>query len=471
MLFSSIPFLYYFLPLVLLCYFLAPARFKNAVLLVFSLIFYAWGEPVYIALMAVSIALSYAEGRMIEAVGVRTAASCTCAKRLALALSIAVHLGLLLYFKYADFFIGNLNAAGASLPLLHVVLPIGISFYTFQIISYLVDVYRGDCRAERSIIAFGAYVSMFPQLIAGPIVRYRDIAEQLRSRTHSIDAAAAGARLFVIGLAKKVLIANALGELCLAFQASQEPSVAFAWLYAIAFSLQIYFDFSGYSDMARGLGLIFGFRFPQNFRYPFTATSITDFWRRWHITLGSWFRDYVYIPLGGNRVGKARWILNIAVVWFLTDMWHGAAWNFALWGLFFGVLLAIEKLALLPVLERHAVIRHVYVLVAVAVSFAIFNADGAAGVARDLASMFGLSGLPLITPETAYYAKSFAVLVAVAVIGSTPLPSRIVADIGAHRHGRIVLSVLEPVVLAVLLLAVNACLIHDSYNPFLYFRF
>ncbi len=465
MLFSSIPFLYYFLPLVLLCYFCAPRRFKNAVLLVFSLIFYTWGEPVYILLMLASIVLAYAEGRLIGAMGTRTGS------RAVLAASIGIHLSFLLYFKYVDFFIGNLNALGASVPYLRVVLPIGISFYTFQILSYLVDVYRKDCDPERNIVAFGAYVSMFPQLIAGPIVRYRDIALQLRERTHSVSQAASGARLFILGLAKKVLIANTLGELCAAFHASQDVSVAYVWLYAVAFTLQIYFDFSGYSDMAVGLGRIFGFRFPVNFRHPLAASSITDFWRRWHITLGSWFRDYVYIPMGGNRVSKPRWIFNIAVVWFLTGMWHGAAWNFALWGLFFAVLLVAEKVWFGGFLRKHAVFAHAYVVLAVAVSFVIFDAASASEAMRCLQIMFTGAGFEAASPEFWYYLKSYAVILAVAAVGATPLVGKAVERIRALRCGSAALNAVEPVFLLAVLLVCTAFLIQDSYNPFLYFRF
>ncbi len=465
MLFSSIPFLYYFLPLVLLCYFCAPNRCKNGVLLVFSLIFYTWGEPIYIVLMLASIVLAYAEGRLIAAAATRALS------RGVLIASVAIHLLFLLYFKYVDFFIANLNGLGASLPYLRVALPIGISFYTFQILSYLVDVYRRDCQPERSIVAFGAYVSMFPQLIAGPIVRYRDIALQLRERAHTLEGAAVGARLFVMGLAKKVLVANTLGELCAIFGSSQDVSVAYVWLYAAAFTLQIYFDFSGYSDMAVGLGRIFGFNFPVNFRHPLAASSITDFWRRWHITLGSWFRDYVYIPMGGNRVSRPRWIFNIAVVWFLTGMWHGAAWNFALWGLFFAVLLVIEKVWLAEFLQKHRVVSHVYVVVAVLASFVIFDAASASEALRHLQIMFTGAGFDLVSPEFSYYLKSYAVVLAIAAFGATPAAGMIVGKVRTMRYGQAVLNIFEPLFLVALLVVCTAFLIQDSYNPFLYFRF
>ena len=337
MLFSSIPFLYYFLPLVLIFYFLAPARFKNHVLLLFSFIFYGWGEPKYLFLMVISIGFGYGFGLLLERYRQKPAAPwiCFC--------SVAVSLGFLLYFKYADFFLENINAVtGLEIGLLKIALPIGISFYTFQMISYTVDVYRGE-PAQRNPLYLATYIAMFPQLIAGPIVRYSQIAAQLQKRTHSIDLVALGIRRFLLGLGKKILLANQLGELCNAFLASGEKSVLFHWIYAIAFSLHIYFDFSGYSDMAIGLGKIFGFHFAENFNYPYISASITEFWRRWHISLGTWFRDYVYIPMGGNRLGKARWFFNIFTVWMLTGFWHGAAWNFVLRGLFFALMLIVEK--------------------------------------------------------------------------------------------------------------------------------
>ena len=319
MLFSSITFLYYFLPLIIIFYFLVPFRFKNFVLLLFSLIFYSWGEPKYIILMILSIFCGYIEGLLVQK-SVEKKYS-----RWVLACSCCIHLGLLGYFKYFDFLIENINALGGHLSPLRIALPIGISFYTFQIISYLIDVYRRDCNAQHNLISFGAYVSMFPQLIAGPIVRYKDIESQLLFRTHSISKASLGIRRFVIGLSKKVLLANSFGKLCSIFLETQDPSVLYYWLYAVSFALQIYFDFSGYSDMAIGLGKLFGFEFPENFNYPYMSKSVTEFWRRWHMTLGNWFRDYVYIPMGGNRVSKKRWFFNIAVVWFLTGLWHGAA--------------------------------------------------------------------------------------------------------------------------------------------------
>ena len=338
MIFSSIPFLYYFLPVVLILYFLAPKVLKNPVLLLSSLFFYGWGEPKYVFLMVVTILSGYVFGLLIERFSGKGLS------KVFLVLSVLVSLAGLAYFKYADFFIQNFNAlTGFSVPFLRLALPIGISFYTFQILSYTVDVYRGTVKAQKNPIHLATYVALFPQLIAGPIVRYQDVEKQLVSRTHSFEKASAGCRRFILGLAKKILIANTLGELCQVFTQSAELSVLYYWLYAVAYMLQIYYDFSGYSDMAIGLGKIFGFELLENFNYPFISKSITEFWRRWHISLGTWFRDYVYIPLGGNRLGRTRQLFNIFVVWLLTGFWHGAEWNFIIWGLYFGVLLTFEK--------------------------------------------------------------------------------------------------------------------------------
>lgn len=466
MLFSSIPFLYYFLPAVLILYFLAPRFLRNAVLLAASLLFYAWGEPRYVILMLVEILVGYLSGLfLVSRIGKRHA-------KLALTISVGVPLLLLGFFKYADFFLENVNAlTGLALPLPGLALPIGISFYTFQIISYQIDVYRGVVQPQRNLLALGAYVAMFPQLIAGPIVRYTDIAEQLANRGYSWENAALGARRFVLGLAKKVLLANRLGELAALYHTSGEQSVLFVWLYAVAFSLQIYFDFSGYSDMAIGLGRIFGFSFPENFRYPFVAGSITDFWRRWHISLGSWFRDYVYIPLGGSRVSKLKFLRNIVIVWLLTGIWHGAAWNFVVWGLMFAALLLLEKIFLLPLLDKIGKIRHVYVLLLLLPSFVVFNAADMGEALTDICRLVGLGGLPLISAESVYYLKSYALTLLVAIIGATPLPAWFAAQLGARKVGERVLNLLEPLVLVILLLVVTAFLVDGSFNPFLYFRF
>ncbi len=466
MLFSSVTFLFYFLPVVMALYFISPVRLKNGVLLLASLFFYGWGEPRYLAFMLLSITQGYIFGLLIDKYRGkgRTKALLTA--------SVLFSLLLLGYCKYADFFISNFNlATGLSVPLLKIALPVGISFYTFQVISYTVDVYRGAVPAQRNYVDLAAYIAMFPQLVAGPIVRYADIAGQLRDRTHSLSGASMGVRRFIIGLSKKVLIANQLGALVVVFRESAEPSVLFCWLYAAAYMLHIYFDFSGYSDMAIGLGYVFGFRFPENFDYPYISRSITEFWRRWHISLGAWFRDYLYIPLGGNRVGKFRWLFNIAVVWAATGLWHGAAWNFALWGLLFAALLMVEKLWLSGWLKRHRVISHLYVLFLVMVSFVIFDAESVAAAFSRISAMFGGQALPVLTVESVYYLKSYLVILALALIGATPLPKKLAALAGKGRYTRVACHIAEPVACLILLTVCTAYLIDGSFNPFLYFRF
>ena len=461
MLFSSIPFLYYFLPAVLIVYFLVPRVLKNTVLLVSSLIFYGWGEPKLLFLMIFTIALFYGCGLAIG--------HCTTAKwkKLWLIVSVVISVALLGLFKYADFFIGSFNSVtGLSVPLLKLALPVGISFYTFQCLSYTIDVYRGYVPAQKNPISFGAYVALFPQLIAGPIVRYIDVARELDSRTHSWDDIALGLRRFLVGFAKKVILADNFALLMKLFRESQEQSVLFFWMYAIAFCLNIYFDFSGYSDMAIGLGRVFGFRFIENFNYPYLSKSVTEFWRRWHMSLGSWFRDYIYIPLGGNRVSKGKWIRNVLVVWMLTGMWHGAAWNFVVWGLMFAALLLIEKWV--PALQKlPTILRRVYVLLAVIISFVLFNAESFAQAGSDLAGMFGFGGVPLVTTQTLYYLKSYALLFVVGIVGATPL----VRDTANRLSKYKVTAVLEPIVLILLLLICSGYLVDGSFSPFLYFRF
>lgn len=467
MLFSSIPFLYYFLPLVLAVYFLTPRAGKNAVLFLSSLLFYAWGEPRFCIFMLLSIAQGYVFGRLIEKHAQNKKRS-----KLFLTASVALSLALLAYCKYADFFLSSVNAVtGLSFKLLHVTLPIGISFYTFQILSYVVDVYRGEVPAQKSFLKLGTYIAMFPQLIAGPIVRYADIAPQLDSRQTTLEDVSSGACRFVIGLSKKVLLANVLYELITAFQQSRDLSVLYFWLYAVSFALQLYFDFSGYSDMAIGLGRIFGFRFQENFNYPYISGSITEFWRRWHISLGSWFRDYVYIPLGGNRVSKAKWLRIILVVWMLTGLWHGASWNFVLWGLGFAVLLVAEKLVYGRLLQRTHVLKHVYTLLLVTLSFVLFNADSVSEAVLQLGAMFGAGGLPLVSTEGVYYLKSYAGTFLFAAIGATPLVSNAISRFGKTRFGAQALTVLQPLVMLALLAACTAFLVDGSFNPFLYFRF
>lgn len=463
MLFSSIPFLYYFLPLVLAVYFLTPARFRNAVLLLASLIFYAWGEPKYVLLMLASILSGYGFGLLQERYRGQKGAKLVCG------LSVAVSLSFLLYFKYADFFLENFNAAtGLGVPLLRIALPIGISFYTFQIISYTVDVYRGE-PAQKNLIHLAAYVAMFPQLIAGPIVRYSDIAQQLEHRSHPTALAAEGVRRFLIGLGKKILIANQLGELCSVFRASDEKSVLFYWLYAVAFALHIYFDFSGYSDMAIGLGKVFGFHFLENFNYPYISASITEFWRRWHMSLGTWFRDYVYIPLGGNRRGKGRQLLNLFIVWGLTGLWHGASWNFLLWGLYYGVILIIEKVWLQKPLQRAPrAVQHLYSLLLIVFGWVIFALTDFGAIGNYFAALFGAHGGT--DAQTMYLLTTNISLLLVAALACTRWPAHAANDL-LTRLPRAAQTLLRCLFYAAVLLMCVAFLVGDSYNPFLYFRF
>ena len=459
MLFSSIPFLYYFLAIVIGLYFLVPKGLKNGVLLVASLVFYAWGEPKYVILMVTSIVLFYFCALLMDRKEKH--------RKLWLWVAVAISIGMLGVFKYADFFASSFNSlTGLSLPLLRLALPIGISFYTFQGLSYVIDVYRGDVPVQKNIVTFAAYICLFPQLIAGPIVRYADVVRQLDERQHSWEAFCLGLRRFLVGLSKKILLADSFALLMKLFRESDEKSVLFYWMYAVAFMLNIYFDFSGYSDMAIGLGRIFGFRFIENFDYPYLSGSVTEFWRRWHISLGSWFRDYVYIPMGGNRVSKPRWVFNILTVWMLTGLWHGAAWNFVLWGLLFAALLLMEKWV--PGLKKlPGVLRHGYVLLAVLLSFVLFNAESLSQAGQDIAGMFGFAGVPAVTAATLYYLRSYAFLFLLGFVGATPLVRNTARRIGNTRVGQ----VLEVAVMAVLLLLCTAYLVDGSFSPFLYFRF
>ncbi len=457
MLFSGIPFLFYFLPCVLLVYFAVPQKGRNAVLLAASLFFYGWGEPKFLLFMVFSIVQGYIFARLIER-GRR--------KKLFLTLSLALSFALLGYCKYADFFIENFNAVtGLSLPLLKIALPIGISFYTFQIAGYEIDVYRGNVAAQRNFIDFAAYVAMFPQLIAGPIVRYRDIAPQLKERTHSLEAAASGASRFAVGLGKKVLVANVLAQLVSAYKASAEPTALYAWLYAIAFTLQIYFDFSGYSDMAIGLGRIFGFTFPENFNYPYVSGSVSEFWRRWHMTLNRWFVDYLYIPLGGSRRGKWTTVRNKLIVFFCTGLWHGANWTFLLWGLYYAVFLILEKVFLLKKLEKLPVLAHIYALLVAVVGWMLFQLDSVGEVVRYWGAMFGAGGVAA-TAADAFHARSYAVILLIASVAATPLPKMLF-----RRIPQRIRNVLTPVLVALCLVISTAYLVDATYNPFLYFRF
>ena len=466
MLFSSIPFLYYFLPSVLILFLLAPKKLKNTVLLISSLVFYGWGEPKYVIMMVASIIIGFISGLLIEATNEKSK------KKLILTINLIINLGFLGFFKYSNFFIENFNnLTGLSLNLLNVALPIGISFYTFQILSYAVDVYRGTVKAQKNLINLATYITMFPQLIAGPIVRYTDVVESLDERIINFEKISCGVRRFIVGLSKKVLLANALGELCVTFKASEDKSLLFYWLYAISFCLQVYFDFSGYSDMAIGLGKILGFEFMENFNFPFISKSVAEFWRRWHISLGSWFRDYVYIPLGGNRVKKSRWIFNILVVWFLTGFWHGAAWNFIIWGLYFVIFLVLEKTVIGKFITKTPVLNRVYTLFFIIISFVIFDAVNMGEAFTYIKAMLGFSGVPLVSTEFIYYLKEYAVILALGIVGATPLVKKVATKLTEINGVKVVVGILEPIILIVLLVLVTAYLVDGSFNPFLYFRF
>ncbi len=461
MVFSSITFLFYFLPIVLAIYYLVPHTWKNSVLLIASIAFYFYGEPKYVGVMLLSIVITYVFGLAMDKYERK--------RKLLCILSICSNIAVLVYFKYFNFIIDNINLwLNHKIDAIYVLLPIGISFYTFQLMSYTMDVYRRQAKVQKNLWKLAMYVSLFPQLIAGPIVRYTTIEKQLETREHTVETFAVGVRRFLIGLGKKVLIANVLGELNSTFLASDDTSVLFFWLYAISTMLQIYFDFSGYSDMAIGLGKMFGFEFLENFNYPYTAKSITDFWRRWHISLSSWFRDYVYIPLGGNRVSKTKWIRNIMVVWLLTGLWHGAAWNFVLWGVFFGVLLLIEKIFLNKYLTKWPTIfSRIYVLGMVMISFVLFNGETMAQIGQHLGGLIGIGTSALVSPESLYYVKSYGIVLVFAMIGSTPILKNIANKENWHR----VRNIVEPVVLCGIFLLCTSYIIDGSFNPFLYFRF
>ena len=470
MLFSSVTFLYAFLPLVLVLYFAAPKKMKNAVLLVASLFFYYFGERTYIAIMLISSITDWIWSLLIEHFRAKGNEKIT---KWFLVGSLVVNLGLLGFFKYADFFIVNINALfGTAIPLTNVHLPIGISFYTFQTLSYTIDVYRGRARVQRNFVSFATFVCLFPQLIAGPIVRYTDVALELDERRHTLEGISLGMRRFAMGLGKKVILANAMGELCKDLVAGGEGSVLMYWLYAVAFSLQIYLDFSAYSDMAIGLGKIFGFNFPENFDYPFISRSITEFWRRWHMSLGTWFRDYIYFPLGGSRTTMIKWLRNILIVWFVTGFWHGAEWNFILWGLYFGVLLVIEKFFLANVLKRCGkVVQHIYVLFTTLISFVIFSVESMDKLPVFVGGLFGAGTSGLCDSTTLYFLDSYAVLLILCIIGSTPLPKMLWKKFSETKAGSIVLTFAEPVSIILLIIFSTALLVDGSFNPFLYFRF
>ncbi len=473
MIFSSLLFLFRFLPAVLISYYIAPRPLRNLVLLLFSLVFYAWGEPVYILLMVVSILVSYTGGILVDYCKRRGRQG---GARAALAVSSVISLSLLGFFKYADFAVNTVNnVLGTGIGLLQVALPIGISFYTFQTMSYTIDVYRGEAAVQRNLISFGAYVTMFPQLIAGPIVQYKTIDEQLRSRRETSEQFALGVHRFMIGLGKKVLLANNAGSLWDTIQSMSfgEVPVVTAWMGLAAYTFQLYFDFSAYSDMAIGLGHMFGFRFLENFNYPYVSKSITEFWRRWHISLGSWFRDYVYIPLGGNRVGRWRHIRNILVVWLLTGIWHGASWNYMIWGVYYGILLLAEKFLFGKALEKlPGVIRHIYCMFFVMIGWNLFVFEDMGSGLGYLRALFGGYGQGIWNRETIYLLYNNGILLALLILGSTRIPARLGNWVCRRLEGQeAAATVLRCAFYAGIFLLSVAWLVDASYNPFLYFRF
>lgn len=473
MIFSSLLFLFRFLPAVLILYYIVPRSLRNLVLLLFSLLFYAWGEPVYIILMIVSILVSYVGGIVVDkwkCEGNMRAA------RISLIVSSVVSLSLLGFFKYADFAVRTVNGlTGAGLDLLNIALPIGISFYTFQTMSYTIDVYRGEALVQKNLISFGAYVTMFPQLIAGPIVQYKTIDKQLRSRRETAEEFAQGIHRFMIGLGKKVLLANnagALWESVSAMSAGELPALT-AWMGLAAYSFQLYFDFSAYSDMAIGLGHMFGFQFLENFNYPYISKSITEFWRRWHISLSTWFRDYVYIPLGGNRVNTWKHVRNIFVVWLLTGIWHGASWNFVVWGVYYGALLLLEKFVLGKYLKRlPGVLQHFYCIFFVMIGWNLFVFDDMGRGLEFLRALFGGYGQGIMNRETIYLFYNNVVLLILLAAGSTKLPKKI-GDWICARTGKneIAAVIIRNAFYAGIFFLSVAWLVDASYNPFLYFRF
>ncbi len=468
MVFSSLEFIFFYLPAVLLIYFLIPSKYlaaRNLALLVVSLLFYGWSEPSYIWIMLLSITVDYTCGRLVG----KYRQSAPKRAKAALVASIVINLSILGFFKYADFIIENLALipAFSNLKPLGISLPVGISFYTFQTMSYTLDVYLGEARVQKNIATFGSYVTMFPQLIAGPIVRYRDVDDALRERSHTLDNAARGIKRFICGLAKKVLLANTAGAFYESFASGvgESPSVLGSWMGVIFFAFQIYFDFSGYSDMAIGLGHILGFNFPENFNYPYISKSITDFWRRWHITLSTWFREYVYIPLGGNRKGKARTFINLIIVWFLTGLWHGASWNFVLWGLYFAVILIIEKAFLGRLLDKlPRFISHIYAIALILFGWFIFIWCDLENPMQYLQSLFAS---PLVSGNAFYDFVRSLLFLAVLTVGATKLPHKIYCKLCDKTIFKVIMCIALPLVL----LLCTAYLVDSSYNPFLYFRF
>ena len=457
MLFSSITFLFYFLPILLIIYFIVPKKFKNLVLFIFSLLFYFYGEPKYGFLLLLSCIINYIMGNLIN--------KHRKYDKIFLIITLVYDIGSLLYFKYLDFFIENINNIfKTEIPFFYIIMPIGISFFTFQTISYIVDIYNKKVEPSKNFLNFATYVCLFPQLVAGSIVRYQKIEKELKERGSNYDTFALGVKRFTIGLAKKVLIANLLGELCTSLAGISNQSVTSYLFQAVGYTLQIYFDFSGYSDMAIGLGLFFGFHFLENFNYPLIASSITDFWRRWHISLSSFFKDYVYIPLGGNRVSLLKWIRNIFIVWFLTGFWHGASWNFILWGIYFAIILVLEKKVYGKYLNNTKIFKYIYTIVLVVISFIIFKCENISDIKVFLSSMFGLNNLPFINIETLYYIRSYLILFIIAIISATPLLKVMARKIKP-------IAFLEPIIYIGIMILVTAYLVDSSFNPFLYFRF
>ena len=462
MVFSSITFLYYFLPILILVYYIVPSKLRNLTILIFSLAFYFYGEPKYVLLLVVSFTLNYLFAKMIYKNKSKTY----------LMIGVIINILILVYFKYTNFLIFNVNQIfKLSINFLDIVMPIGISFFTFQEVSYLIDVYKERVTPSSSLLNYATYVCLFPQLVAGPIVRYSQINEQLKSREHSFNNFSVGVTRFVLGLSKKVILANLLGTMYDELSTITQYTVLLFWLKAIGYTLQLYLDFSAYSDMAIGLGHMFGFSFTENFNYPLIANSITDFWRRWHITLSSFFKDYVYIPLGGNRVSFVKWLRNIFVVWFLTGLWHGASWNYILWGLYFALLLLIEKKVLKKRLEKHIVLSHVYTLFFVIISFVIFKNESIVELKKNLIGMFNFANYKLFDSTVLYYLKSYAILILVSVLASTPLLKNIAKNLSKRKVLKNFSIILEPVLIIILLVISTSSLISSTYNPFLYFRF
>lgn len=471
MVFSSLLFLFRFLPIILILYFIVPRKLKNTVLFLGSLIFYAWGEPIYVGIMVFSTVVDFIHGYYVNKL--KEQGKINGAKWIVFS-SVFINLSLLCSFKYSDFIINNFNQLfGSTIPLWNLALPIGISFYTFQTMSYTIDVYRGEAKPQKNIISFGAYVALFPQLIAGPIVRYQTIADQLTNRRENMDQFSDGSIRFMCGLGKKVLLANNIGILwdLIQKQNLSQLSLITAWLGAIAFAFQIYFDFSGYSDMAIGLGKMFGFHFLENFQYPYMSKSITEFWRRWHISLGTWFREYVYIPLGGNKKGLAIQIRNIIIVWLLTGIWHGASWNFVLWGIYFGIILMIEKTFLLKILNKiPTVFQHLYTLLLVLISWVIFAHDSVAEGLAYLKVMFGMYGASVADSQTWYLLLNYGVLFLVLLLASTNIPKRMIEKFRWDQDSIIATSIKAGYLIVLFFFSI-AYLVDASYNPFLYFRF